>query len=185
MKEEIDHNDVKMLRKKAELLLSEKLKAGAPKLTEFETDKLLHELQVHQIELEMQNEELRQAYQSSEAALRKYTLLFDLAPIGFFSLDSEGEIADLNFTGADILNEKRYSLLNSNIKLFVAEESRLVFNDFFKRVYATNSKETCMVKLRNNSNELRQVYLEGVVTEDAQNCLVSVVDLSKFATQGT
>lgn len=184
MKEEIDHTDIKMLREKAEQLLNEKKMADLPKYSGFEADKLVHELQVHQIELEMQNEELRQAYKISEAALRKYTLLFDLAPIGFFSLDTEGEIADLNFTGADILKEKRFSLLNSNFKLFVAEESRPVFNDFFKRVYTSNSKESCIVKLWNSSNSLRHVYLEGVVTEDAQICLISMVDLSKFARQG-
>jgi len=133
MKEETDHIDAKMLRENAEQLLREKQKEDDAKQSGFNADKLLHELQVHQIELEMQNEELRLAWKTSETALRKYTLLFDLAPIGFFSLDAEGEIADLNFTGADILKEKRFSLIQSNFKLFVTEESRPVFNDFFQK----------------------------------------------------
>ena len=60
-------------------------------------------MQVHQIELEMQNEELRLAYETSESALKKYTILFDLSPMGYFTLDSEGAICELNFTGADIV----------------------------------------------------------------------------------
>ena len=63
-------------------------------------------MQVHQIELEMQNEELRQAYEIAETALKKYTMLFDFAPIGYFSLDSEGSGLRAHFHRADMLGEK-------------------------------------------------------------------------------
>ena len=78
MNEELDFTDGKMLRKIAEEKLKEK--QGKFSVSEKETDpqKLLHELQVHQIELEMQNEELHQAYETAETALRKYTMLYDL-----------------------------------------------------------------------------------------------------------
>lgn len=181
--EEIDFTDAKKLREIAEKRLNEKRKKEAGRLKDLDTNKLLHELQVHQIELEMQNEELRQAYETTEKALRNYTMLFDLSPIGYFSLDEEGSICDLNFTGADLLGEKRFSLLNSNFKLFISEESKPAFSCFFQNLYATNSKESCEVKLGNNST-LRHVYMEGVVTEDEQKCFLSVVDISKFALSG-
>jgi len=88
--EEMDFTDAKMLREKAEMLLNEKQKKEDGALKGTDVNKLLHELQVHQIELEMQNEELRQAYETAETALKKYTMLFDLSPMGYFSLNSDG-----------------------------------------------------------------------------------------------
>ena len=181
MNEEMDFTNSQMLRKKAEELLKEKQKREADKKKVVDVNKLVHELQVHQIELEMQNEELLQAYKTAESALKKYTMLFDLAPLGYFSLDSDGTIRDLNFTGADMLGERRFSLINSNFKLFISEDSRLVFNNFFSKVYTSNAKESCEVLLGNNNKPLCRVYMEGVVTEDEQKCLVSVVDVSKFS----
>jgi len=147
---------------------------------ESDTKKLLHELQVHQIELEMQNEELRQANERAEEALRKYTLLYDFAPMGYFTLESDGSISELNFTGAEMLGDKRFSLLNSNFKLFVAESSKPVFNKFFKNVFTSNAKESCELVLGYNGRPLCQVYMEGIVLGDDRKCLLSVVDISGF-----
>jgi PAS domain-containing protein len=180
MNEEIDFTNAEMLRKKAEKLLNEKKKKESDELKELNTNKLLHELQVHQIELEMQNDELRQAYETAEMALKKYTMLFDLSPMGYFSLDSDGTICDLNFTGAELLGERRFSLIDSNFKLFISDDSKKVFNDFFKKVYASNAKESCEVSLGHDNKPAYKVYMEGVVTEDEQMCLLSVVDISKF-----
>jgi PAS domain-containing protein len=181
--EKPDFTDAAMLRKKAE----EKLKAGhkKPVKPDLEADnmKLLHELQVHQIELEMQNEELRQANETAETALRKYTLLYDLAPMGYFTLDEDGSIYDLNFTGAELLGDKRYSLVNSNFKLFIAKESQIVFNDFFRKVYTSGAKEACSVRLGYDEVSLADVYIEAVVTGDDRKCLLSVVDISGIKKQ--
>ncbi|MDZ7740013.1 MAG: hypothetical protein U5K32_13305 [Bacteroidales bacterium] len=179
--EDMDFADPEMLRKKAEKLLKEKGEEENGELMKTGTHKLLHELQVHQIELEMQNEELRQAYETTEAALKKYTMLFDLSPLGYFYLDFDGTICDLNFTGADMLGERRFSLIDSNFKLFVSEDSKAVFGDFFKKVFASNVNESCEVLLGYNNNPLCRVYMEGVVTEDGKGCLLSVVDISKFS----
>ncbi len=179
---EMDFTNATMLRKKAEELLIEKqLQVSIPE--EPDIKKLLHELQVHQIELEMQNEELRQAYETAETALKKYTMLFELSPMGYFTLDSDGAICELNFTGADMLGERRFSLINSNFKLFVSEGSKHVFNNFFRKVYTSNAKESCEVLLGYDKKPLCSVYMEGVVTEDDQKCLLSVVDISKFNLQ--
>jgi PAS domain-containing protein len=179
--EEMDFTNAKMLREKAEKQLNAKQKQVDGLLKETDVNKLLHELQVHQIELEMQNEELRQAYETAETALKKYTMLFDLSPMGYFSLDAEGAICDLNFTGADMLGERRFSLIDSNFKLFISKDSMPVFNEFFKKVYTSNAKESCEVTLGHDNKLLCPVYMEGVVTEDEQKCLLSVVDISKFA----
>ena len=179
-KENENLTETQLLRIKAEAEL--KLKQNNIDLFESESDvkKLLHELQVHQIELEMQNEELREANELTEQALKKYTMLYDLAPMGYFTLDQNGSICDLNFTGAEMLGERRFSLVNTNFKLFVSENSKEIFNEFFSNVFSSNYKESCEVRLGYGNNILSHVYIEGVVTGDDRNCLLSVVDISNI-----
>jgi transcriptional regulator with PAS, ATPase and Fis domain len=178
--EEQDFTDAQTLRQKAEEQLKIKQKKPGTPVMGTDVTRLLHELQVHQIELEMQNEELRQAYETAETALKKYTMLYDFAPMGYFTLDSNGGICELNFTGSELLKDKRFSLINSNFKLFVSEESRAVFNDFFRKVYTSNAKESCKVMLGYDNTPLCRVYMEGIVTGDDQKCLLSVMDISGF-----
>ncbi len=173
-----------LLRLKAEEKLKEKKKKKTGiRILESDTKKLLHELQVHQIELEMQNEELQEAYDTAEKALKKYTMLYDFAPMGYFTLESDGSISDLNFTGADLLGEKRFTLVNHNFKLFIARESQHVFNEFFRKIFTGNAKESCEVMLAYDKNPLCLVYMEGIVTGDNRKCLLSVVDISGFRKQ--
>jgi PAS domain-containing protein len=178
--EEQSFTDSGMLRKKAEELLKSKQKSAERHALETDTKKLLHELQVHQIELEMQNEELRQANETAEAALKKYTMLYDFAPMGYFTLDSDGSICDLNFTGAELLGEKRFSLLGSNFKLFISKDSLSLFTKFLSEVYSSGAKRSCNVKLGYDGNPLADVYVEGIVTGDDKKCLLSVVDISEI-----
>jgi len=171
--------DAQILRLKAE----EKLKAvkkTTKQVIEADVKKLVHELQVHQIELEMQNEELREANETAEAALKKYTMLYDFAPMGYFTVEKDGSISELNFTGAELLGEKRFSLLNSNFKLFVTESSRAEFDRFFSKVFKSNAKESCEVMLGYDGKPLCSVYIEGVVVGDDRQCLLSVVNTSAF-----
>jgi len=172
--------DAQILRLKAEEKLKKKQKKTDKPVIETDVKKLLHELQVHQIELEMQNEELREANETAETALKKYTMLYDFAPMGYYTLDSDGSICELNFTGADMLGEKRFSLVNSNFKLFISKGSQNVFNNFFRKVYTSNAKESCEVMLGYDNAPLCLVYMEGIVTGDDRKCLLSVVDITGF-----
>jgi hypothetical protein len=183
IEKELDFTDAQMLRKKAEEQLKKEQKESTKVVLEADVKKLMHELQVHQIELEMQNEELREAYATAETALKKYTLLYDFAPMGYFTLNSEGSICDLNFTGAEILDDRRFSLLNSNFKLFISEDSLPAFNRFFSDVFTSNVKESCEVILGYDKKKLCHVYMEGIVTGDDRMCLLSVVDISPFKKQ--
>src|ERR1035437_4901072 len=86
--------------------------ATAPEsLTFEEVQPLLHELQVHQIELEMQNTEIRQARDVVETALEKYTDLYAFAPVGYFTFDRNGNIITVNLCGARLLGVERSRLI--------------------------------------------------------------------------
>jgi len=162
-----------------------KLKQQTNDIPEMESDvkRLLHELQVHQIELEMQNEELHRANQSTEEALKKYTMLYDFAPMGYFTLEPDGMISDMNFTGAEILGDKRINLVNINFGFFVEPDSKTEFNNFMRSVYKSNSKECCELMLVSAEKNTCPVYIEGVVTGDDRKCLLSVINTSGFKTR--
>ena len=100
------------LRKKAEEFYNTQHAISEGKLSETETLKLIHELEVHQIELEMQNEELLHAKKQAEIDSIKYSELYDFAPSGYFTLSNEGKIFELNLSGANILGKERAKLIN-------------------------------------------------------------------------
>ena len=106
--------------------------------------------------------------------------LYDFAPMGYFTLEKDGSITDLNFSGAEMLGEKRFSLINSNFKLFVSEKSHSEFDNFFQKVFASDFKESCELLLGYDDKPLCRVYIEGIVTGDEGRCLLSAVDISGF-----
>ena len=141
---------------------------------EADTMKLLHELEVHQIELEMQNEELRFAVNKAATA----TALYDFAPAGYFTLSRVGTIGQLNLSGALLLGKDRSDFVDSNFMLFITQDTLPVFHDFFVKIFAANSKVACEVRLIIKGNPSKYVHLEGIVSEDGQNCLLTAVDIT-------
>jgi PAS domain-containing protein len=96
--------------------------------TEADMQRLIHELQVHQIELEMQNEELRRAREELELSRDKYAELYDFAPLGYFVFDTAGVIREVNLAGAQLLGVERQLLANKPFTGFIAEtEGREIF----------------------------------------------------------
>src|SRR6202161_3258636 len=96
--------------------------------------RLLHELQVHQIELEMQNAELRQARDELEGALDNYTDLYDFAPGGYFTLAPTGAILQANLTGATLVGIERSRLVGQSFGWLVSAEFRPAFSTFLEQV---------------------------------------------------
>jgi PAS domain S-box-containing protein len=115
-------------------------------------EKLLHELQIHQIELELQNEELRSTHVQLQESLIHYADLYDFAPVGYFTFNKEGLILKANLAGAGLLGVDRRNLINKPLRTFIAHESRAVFDDFRKTLLKTLTKQMCEVKLLRKGN---------------------------------
>jgi len=177
-KDEHKFTNARVLRKKAEELLAKKQKMMDVEMSELDEKKLLHELQVHQIELEMQNEELLIEIEIAEKALKKNAMLFDLAPMGYITLDSTGTIYEINQAGANMMGGDISGLLKTNFKLYVADNAKVIFADFIKKVFESYQKVSCQIMLERNKKPLGYVYIEGVVITEEEMCLLSVVNIS-------
>jgi len=135
------------LRRRAEAQLHGRGSKGAGRKSAFETVRVLHELEVHQIELELQNAELQEARNRTEALLEKYTDLYDFAPVGYLSLDEQGSILEINLTGAGLLDTDRSHLLNRRIVSFLLPASQPLFLAFLKRIFIETGKQVCEAAL--------------------------------------
>ncbi len=151
------------LRYEAEAKLSERRKKTAP-LPAMDADirRLVHELEVHQIELEMQNEELMQVRAELEAALRQYTDLYDLAPVGYLTLSCDGTILQANLKGAELLGLERGKVIKRRFGGFVSDQSRPVFNTFLEMVFASQENKKCEVALLKKEGDPIWVNIEAI-----------------------
>jgi PAS domain S-box-containing protein len=107
--------------------------------------KLLHELQVHQVELQMQNDELRLAQIAMEESRDRYADLYDFAPIGYLTLSREGMIAEINLTASDMLGVVRKKLLTRRFAQFVAEADRDRWYAHFASVLENEQRQHCVL----------------------------------------
>jgi PAS domain S-box-containing protein len=133
------------LRTKAEEVLREK--NGHRKKLPNEIDELIHELEVHQIELEMQNENLISTQIELEDSRRDYLELYDFAPVGYFTLDENGIIKIVNLTGSDFLGKPRKFLIHTAFILYVVQDFRKTLHTHFHQVMKTNLKKQCEIEL--------------------------------------
>ena len=117
-----------------------------PALTQEEMQKLIQELWVHQIELEMQNEELHRAQEEAERSRERYLDLFEYAPVGYFTLDKNAVILEANLTGAGLLGIERISLIDKPLTSFIHKDDQDVFYLHRKQVFQTNTQHRCEIR---------------------------------------
>lgn len=136
------------LRKDAEA----RLDYSIPGVTARPAEELLHELMVHQIELEMQNETLRQAQIELEKSHDRYMDIYDFAPVGYLTLTPDAIIAEINLTGASLLGMERRELLERRFEKFVAPEDRDRWHRHFIESLKKNSLHRCELLLRKDGS---------------------------------
>ena len=167
------------LRRRAEKRLRTKSPEVDSPRTDDEAQRLLHELQVHQVELEMQNEELRRARVDVETALEKYTDLYDFAPASYFTLDRSGIIRAVNLTGATLLGVERSRLLGQRFGQFIATDARSAFTVFLQNVFESRAKDACEVALLKEGPHPHSVRIEAVAAAAGQECRIAVIDITE------
>ena len=137
------------LRRRAEKKLKE-IAGNIEDLSGMSPEKmasLIHELQVYQVELEMQNEELRRVQQELEKTRDRYSHLYDFAPVGYFTVSEKGIIDEVNLTGASIIGIERNSLIGKPFSRFVRREDQDIFYKLRQRLLETEKPQSCEVRL--------------------------------------
>lgn len=171
--------DAQKLRQKAEDLVkkkSSKTKASNPDVDKV---KLIHELQVHQIELELQNEELKLANYNEKLAANNYIELFDFTPACYYTLSKEGDILNLNYSGAQMLGKEPSRLKNSKFGFFVSNDTRPLFNVFLDKVFDSRMKQSCEVTILIDGKLPMYVYIIGLITWDGKTCNLNMIDITE------
>ncbi|HEX7552948.1 MAG TPA: PAS domain S-box protein, partial [Geothrix sp.] len=174
-------HDAPELRRRAEALAREK----ASQLIEDSRDpspesvqKVLHELRVHQIELEMQNEELRRAYAELEATRARYFDLYDLAPIGYCTLNEQGLILQANLTAAILLGVVRSELVDRPISRFIFREDQDIYYLNKKQLLETGRPQAWDLRLVKPDGTPIWAHLEAAVAEDEDGAPILRIMLS-------
>ena len=170
------------LRQRAVGLLSKKPEVMS-KIPPKDVKKLIHELQVHQIELEMQNEELRKAQAEIESSRSRYFDLYDFAPIGYVTLDRKGTILEANLAAANLLDVERSKLLSRPFIRFVSPESRNRFHLHLERVFSTSKREVCELELIKKSGKSYYVSLKSASSKNNEGhsiqCRSAIIDITE------
>lgn len=140
--------------------------------------KLVEVLESSIEEIRKQNEELKLVKEKAVIASKKYTELYAFAPSGIFTLSREGDIVELNLTGAMMLCKERQRLKKSRFGLFVADDFKTIFNLFFEKIFSSTRSEICEVALSVKGNTI-YVILTGIVTGIGVQCFLTMVDITE------
>ena len=154
------------LRVRAEKVLAARGTSRQPVLPD-DVREVVHELQVHQIELEAQNEELRRAQETITESRNRYADLYDLAPVGYVTLDPQGLIVDLNRKGARLLGAPRNSLIQKPFFLFVAPEDRQTFHAYLRQLSVGAPDQSCELEFNPLQAPAEALSLEGLARVEA------------------
>jgi PAS domain S-box-containing protein len=171
------------LRKRAEEIFREstsRLPENQESLSPEETAHLLHELQVHQIELEMQNEELRRAQRELEASRERYFSLYDLAPVGYVTLSEKGLILEANITAAGMLGQERRALVKQPLSRFIVPEPKDQ-EDYYRLcnlLFETGMPQMCEIRMLGEDAPPFWARVEATMSRDADGSIACRVVIS-------
>lgn len=169
------------LRRGAEEFLDKRPQA-IQKVPPEDIHRLVHELHVHQIELEMQNDELRRAQLEIEASCNRYSFLYHFAPIAYFAFNPHGQILEVNLSGAGLLGIERTQLINTHFSLYVAMEHQEVFRLHRRETFRTGSRRECELKLIQRNGDQIFARMESTAVADADGeislILTAMVDIT-------
>jgi PAS domain S-box-containing protein len=140
--------------------------------------RLIHELQVHQIELEMQNEELLLARDARDAALQKYADLYDFAPVGYVTMDRMGTVLEANLAAGSLFGLERSRLVRRRLALLVAAAERPALADFLARVFAGQSGESCEVTVLRDGQPAAEVRIKAAADASGDQCRAVLEDIT-------
>ncbi|MFO7913309.1 MAG: PAS domain S-box protein, partial [Desulfotignum sp.] len=129
--------------------------------------RLIHELQTFQIELELQNDELRRAQQELMAFKIHYTQLYDFTPVGYVTLNAKGKIFDANLTLARLLETERGSLFNRSLSEYILPKDQDIYYLHMQTLFASKKRQVCDLKMKKKGGGVLDVQLESTAIPES------------------
>ena len=172
------------LRQRAEAIAREKAAQSSGDLEARsleETWRTLHELRVHQIELELQNQELREAQAALEASRERYFDLYDLAPVGYCTLNKRGLILEANLTAATLLGVVRDVLVEQVLSQFIIEEHQPLYFQLRQQLLETGAPQACELRMVKKDGTEFWAQLQATTAPDADGAIVARVVLGNIS----
>lgn len=142
--------------------------------------KLLHELQVHQVELDLQHEELDRSRSELSEDLNRYTELYDLAAVGLLTVDRSGTVTEVNRRCADMLVVDRVALGGRRVDSLLIEECRPVLLAMLKRLSGDGgSQASCQVQTNGGAAASKRLQVVARAHPDGQSYLLALIDATE------
>ncbi|MDA8429744.1 MAG: PAS domain-containing protein [Geobacteraceae bacterium] len=167
------------LRRRAEARSCAERVDQQPPRTESDAQRLVHELEVHQIELEMQNEELHLAQEKLEVSRNTYAELYNFAPVGYFIFDAQGVIREANLTGAQLLGIDRGLLIDRRFADFIADaEGRGIYSEHLAAVLHRQVIQRCELRLTGKDDTVVHGLMQSVTVDTIKSrdgCILSSI----------
>ena len=175
------HKDDEIRRKAEEKL--KKLNYISGQFENMDLETLIHELTVHQIELDMQNDELRRTHEELQVLLNKFSYLFDFAPVGYFIFDDDSKILRVNNAGASLLGSTVIELTGSDFTKYIHPDSQDVFYFHIKEITKTQRRKKVDIKVLNTTGELHHTLFDSIpgekLGEQSHTFLTAVTDVTQ------
>ncbi len=176
-------SDSDKLRRRAEEQLAAQTQKMRPPRTEYEAQRLFHELQVYQLELEMQLEQLHHAKDELELSRNKYAELYDLAPVGYFTFDAQGVVCELNLAGAQMLGVERQLLIQKPFVRCVAKGEETTFSRHLETVVKRQGTVCCELEIIRPDGAVICGHLQSLAVDcdgGQKPCiLTSIIDVTE------
>jgi PAS domain S-box-containing protein len=171
-------SDDKFLRKKAEDLYEKREHVNISSLNSAEIEKLITGLELKNIEYEFRNEELISERDIAASAAAKFNTFYESAAMGYFTLNPDSTITEMNMSGASMLGGGRSDLVNRKFRSFVSPETLAGFDDFLRNIFKSDSSLICEVRLKIENNIKSFIHIEGIISSTEDKCYINVMDIT-------
>ena len=166
------------LRKRAEEIALAKASRLPEAVSLEETQKIIHELRVHQIELEMQNDELHRTQVKLDIERERYFDFYNMAPVGYLTISEQGLILEANLTAATLLGRNRVELDKQPVSHFILKKDQDIYYQHFKQLFKSGKPQTCELRMVKKDNTVFWALLATTPLQDVNGNSICRIVLS-------
>ena len=171
-------SDDKLFRRKALELYEKRERINVASLNSAEIENLIRELELKNIEYEFKTEELISERDIAAAAAARFNTFYESAAMGYFTLNPDSTITEMNMSGASMLGGKRSDLAGRKFRSFVSPETLPEFDEFMEKIFKSDSSLICEVRLKIENNIKSFIHIEGIISSTENKCYINAMDIT-------